>query len=85
MFENCFKVVAEPCKIAVSKIPENFTKIMKNEKPSRRDFLTASAAGVAALSVIKNASARNFAADTNEELIETTVQELQAKMQSGEI
>lgn len=59
---------------------------MKNEKQNRREFLRASAAGVAAFSFIKRARAENISApDTNEELIEMTVAELQAKMRSGEL
>ncbi len=59
---------------------------MKIEKPNRREFLQTGAAGVAALSLMQNVSAQNvFRDDTNEELIETTVAELQMKMKSGEI
>ncbi len=56
-------------------------KNMKTEKQNRREFLQLSAAGVAALSVMKNADVKDlFKSDTNEELLEITVSELQAKM-----
>ena len=59
---------------------------MKTEKQNRREFLQLGAAGVAALGVMKNTDAKDiFKSDANEELVETTVQELQAKMKSGEI
>jgi amidase len=61
-------------------------KLMKIEKPNRREFLQLGAAGAAALSVMKNVYAGVvFKDDTNEELIETTIGELQAKMQSGNL
>ncbi len=60
---------------------------MKIEKPNRREFLQAGAAASVALSFMKNASANNSLAygEANGELIETTVEELQAKMRSGEL
>jgi len=59
---------------------------MKIEKQNRREFLQLGAAGVAALSVMKHTNANDvFKSDTNEELIEVTVGELQAKMKSGEL
>ncbi len=59
---------------------------MKIEKQNRREFLQFGAAGVAALSVMKNVNAKDvFKSDTNEELIEITVSELQAKMSSGDV
>jgi amidase len=59
---------------------------MKIEKQNRREFLQLGAAGVAALGVMKNTDAKDvFKTDTNEELLEITVSELQAKMRSGEI
>ncbi|MGI8848775.1 MAG: amidase, partial [Pyrinomonadaceae bacterium] len=59
---------------------------MKIEKQNRREFLQLGAAGVAALSVMKEASAKDaFRRDTNEELIEITVGELQVKMKSGDV
>ena len=61
-------------------------EIMKIEKQNRREFLQLGAAGVAALGVMKNTDAKDvFKTDTNEELLEITVSELQAKMRSGEI
>jgi amidase len=59
---------------------------MKFEKPNRREFLQTGAAGAVAFSFIKNARAKDVfdRDDTNEELIEASVQQLQAKMQSGE-
>jgi amidase len=61
-------------------------EIMKIEKQNRREFLQLGAAGVAALSIIKNTDAKDvFKSDTNEELLEITVSELQAKMRSGEM
>ena len=59
---------------------------MKTEKQNRREFLQLGAAGVAALGIMKNTDAKDiFKSDANEELVETTVQELQAKMKSGGI
>jgi amidase len=65
---------------------------MKTENQNRREFLQLSGAAatgvVAALSVMKNVDAKEGAltlSDTNEELIETTVGELQARMQSGNL
>ncbi len=59
---------------------------MKTEKQNRREFLQMGAAGITAASVMKNIKAADvFKSDTNEELIETTVGELQARMQSGSI
>ncbi len=59
---------------------------MKTEKQNRREFLQLGAAGIAALSVMKNVNANDvFKSDANEELVETTVHELQAKMKAGEI
>ncbi len=59
---------------------------MKTEKPNRREFLQTSAAGIAALSLMKNTNAaENFVSEPNAELEEITVAELQAKMKSGEL
>ncbi len=59
---------------------------MKIEKQNRREFLQLGAASVAAVSLMKNTDAKDvFKSDTNEELLEITVSELQAKMKSGEI
>jgi amidase len=59
---------------------------MKTEKPNRREFLQASAAGVAALSLMKNTKASETASvEPNTELNEITIGELQAKMKSGEM
>ncbi|HXH71175.1 MAG TPA: amidase [Pyrinomonadaceae bacterium] len=59
---------------------------MKTEKQNRREFLQLGAAAVAALSVMKNTDAKDvFKSDTNGELLEITIGELQAKMNSGEI
>ncbi len=59
---------------------------MKSEKQNRREFLQLGAAGIAALSVMKNTDAKDiFKSAANEDLVEITVQELQAKMKSGEI
>ncbi len=59
---------------------------MKTEKQNRREFLQLGAAGVAALGIMKNTDAKDiFKSDANEELVEITVGELQAKMKSGEI
>ncbi|MCY7347669.1 MAG: amidase [Pyrinomonadaceae bacterium] len=57
---------------------------MKNEKSSRREFLKLSAAGIAALGLVKKATAgENVFAETTLELNETTAFELQAGMKSG--
>ncbi|HXG83352.1 MAG TPA: hypothetical protein VNI84_04915, partial [Pyrinomonadaceae bacterium] len=59
---------------------------MKIEKQNRREFLQLGTAGIAALSVMKNTVAKDVSkSDTNEELLEITVSELQAKMKSGEM
>jgi amidase len=59
---------------------------MKTEKQNRREFLQLGAASVAAVSLMKNTDAKDvFKSDTNEELLEITVTELQTKMRSGEI
>ncbi len=59
---------------------------MKIEKQNRRQFLQIGAAGVAALSVMKNVKAEEkYLPDPNTELNEITIGELQAKMQSGEL
>jgi amidase len=59
---------------------------MKIQKQNRREFLQLGAAGVAALSVMKDTNANDVLRnDTNEELLEITVSELQTKMRSGEI
>lgn len=59
---------------------------MKIEKQNRREFLQTSAAGIAGLSFMKKVNAKVvFVSDTNEELLEVTVGELQAKMQSGDL
>jgi len=72
--------------LALEKIKTQKSKTMKIEKQNRREFLQASAAGIAALSIMKNVNAKSVAeSDTNEELIEITISELQAKMKSGDI
>ncbi len=59
---------------------------MKTEKQNRREFLRTSAAGVAALSLMKNTKASETSFfEPNTELNEITISELQAKMKSGEL
>jgi len=59
---------------------------MKTEKQNRRQFLQLGAAGVAALSVMRNVKAEGKTLpEPNTELNEITIAELQAKMRSGEI
>lgn len=64
---------------------------MRKEKQSRREFLQASAAGIAAITLMKNTKAgiENEAggifAEPHAELNEVTINELQAKMRSGEL
>jgi len=59
---------------------------MKNEKQNRREFLQTSAAGLAALSLMKNTKAgETLPVEPNTELNEVTVSELQAGMKSGEL
>jgi amidase len=59
---------------------------MKIEKQNRRQFLQLSAAGVAALGATKNSPANEvFKSDTNEELLEVTISQLQTRMQSGDV
>ena len=59
---------------------------MKIEKQNRREFLQLGAAGAATLSIMKNTNANGvFKSDTNEELLEVTISQLQARMQSGDI
>ena len=59
---------------------------MNTKKPTRREFIQASAAGLAVLNLTNNATATEIDAFNLEvELVETTVFELQAKMKSGEI
>ncbi len=55
---------------------------MKNKKPNRRQFLQASAAGITALTLIKNTDGE---AQTSMAIEETTIGELQARMKSGEL
>ncbi|MCY7347273.1 MAG: amidase [Pyrinomonadaceae bacterium] len=55
---------------------------MRNKKPNRRQFLQASAAGMTALTFIKNINAET---PTDLAIEETTVGELQARMKSGEL
>ncbi len=56
---------------------------MKNEKQSRRDFFKSSAIGIAALSLVKNTAGEMIFFDSNMELNEITIFELQAGMKSG--
>jgi len=59
---------------------------MSREKHSRREFLKIGAAGVTALSFMKNVKADAIAfAEPHAELNEITIVELQAKMKSGEL
>ncbi len=59
---------------------------MKTEKQNRREFLQTSAAGVAVLSLIKNTKASGTASfEPHMKLNEITINELQAKMKSGEL
>jgi amidase len=59
---------------------------MRNKKQNRREFLKSGAAGVAALTLVKNAKAGEIAfAETHAEFNEITIAELQAKMKSGEL
>jgi amidase len=59
---------------------------MKNEKQNRREFLRTGAAGVAALSLMKNTEANEtLPLEPHTELNEITINELQAKMKSGEV
>ena len=61
-------------------------KLMKTEKPTRREFLQASAAIPFALNFVKTAeTATNNSDDPNDELTEATIGDLQAKMKSGEL
>ena len=59
---------------------------MDNEKQNRREFLKLGAAGIAAISLIKNTGAGEISFfETEFELTEITVAELQAKMKAGEL
>ncbi len=58
---------------------------MKIEKPTRRDFLQIGATVPMALILMKNSEAANNYADSNTELNEITISDLQTKMKSGEI
>ena len=59
---------------------------MKNEKQNRREFFKLSAAGIAAISLIKDANASEVLSfETNFELTETTIGELQTKMKASEV
>ncbi len=59
---------------------------MTTEKQNRRQFLQSSAAGIAALGLLKNADAgEQVFSDSNFALNEITIAELQAKMRSGVI
>ena len=59
---------------------------MKNEKQNRREFLKLSAAGIAALGLTKDINANKISPfETNLELAEITIGELQAKMKAGEL
>lgn len=59
---------------------------MNREKQSRREFLKASAAGVAALGSLKNAKGNAAVfVEPHAELNEITINDLQAKMKSGEL
>ncbi len=61
-------------------------KYMNNEKHNRREFLKLGAAGITALSLAQNTKADALLfAETNLELREITVAELQAKMKTGEL
>ncbi len=55
---------------------------MKSTKTNRRQFLIAGAAGLSAVSIVKNISAQT---QNNMQIEETTVAEWQAKMKSGEL
>jgi amidase len=58
---------------------------MKTEKQNRRQFLQLSAAGITALSMMKNTKASETTSfEINEELNEITISELQAQMKAGE-
>jgi amidase len=57
-----------------------------SKQQNRRDFLKTGAAGITALGFIKNIKAGEISLpETNVELNETTVSELQSKMKSGEL
>jgi amidase len=67
---------------------------MKKENQSRREFLTTGAAGIAAITLMKNTKAAGIEnrkasgsrfAEPHAELNEITIGELQAKMRSGEL
>ncbi len=59
---------------------------MKTENRNRREFLQLGAAGVAAVSIVKNINAEGKSlTEPNIELNEITIAELQTKMQSGEL
>jgi amidase len=59
---------------------------MKNEKQNRREFLQTGAASLAGLSLMKNTKASQVSAiEPNTDLNEITINELQAKMKSGEL
>ena len=59
---------------------------MKKEKQNRREFLKISAAGIAALGLTKDINANKISPfETNLELAEITIGELQAKMKAGEL
>lgn len=59
---------------------------MTNEKPTRREFLQTGAAGLSIFSLMKNAQAdERSLVEPNTELNEITINELQAKMKSGEL
>ena len=59
---------------------------MKKEKQNRREFLKLSAAGIAALGLTKDINANKISPfETNLELAEITIGELQAKMKAGEL
>lgn len=56
---------------------------MKKAKQNRREFLQTSAAGIAALSLLKHTNAAETSFEPNLELSEITIGELQARMKSG--
>jgi len=63
-------------------------KIMSKTDPNRRDFLKASAAGLAVFTLFRNAKGEvmfNSHAEPFPELVEITIPQLQAKMKSGEL
>jgi amidase len=79
------KAETAQCFSKSAKVCDNLSENMKNKALNRRDFIKTGVGGLAVLALVKNGKANEINVfEPHQELLDTTVFELQAKLKSGE-